>query len=176
MKYSIYDSQGNRVGGGSNLNPGSVSSGSGTTPMATYDRMDVGILALQQAYGPLDIYDFRVPGDPNKVTFRYKFPRDGFVLGVSFTGTVSANMNAGVFVQKADGTTGAQVDVMTPSDAGNTMMYDTTQFPNKGMLIMAPSPVPFKAGDLASMKFKSALNASVTVNLAGFLLVGLNPQ
>lgn len=176
MKFALFDDQGNRISGGNTLAAGGTSPAPGAQAMATYDRMDVGILSLQQAFNAGDIWDFRVPGDPNKVTFRYKFPRSGFLLGVSFTGTVSQTMQGGVFTTKVDGTNGNTTDVMGPSDAGNSKTYDATAFPAMGTIINAPSPIPFNAGDLAAMKFKNLSNMPVTVNLAGFLIIGLTPQ
>jgi hypothetical protein len=176
MKFGIFDAQGNRISGGSTLAAGGTSPAAGTQPMATYDRMDVGILALQQVYQAKDIYDFRVPGDPNKVTFQYKFPRAGYVLGVSITGTVSQTAQGGIYVTKGDAATGMRTDVMAPTDAGNPQSYDTTNFPSLGKVIMAPSPIAYNAGDVAQMKWVNLENFGLTVNFAGFLIIGLTPQ
>lgn len=176
MKYAIYDANGNLVNSGTTI-PSQPGNGTGSTPLATYDRMDIGILSLQQNFQPMDLYDFRVPGDPNQRTFQYKFPRNGFLLGVSLTGSLgNQTTTAGVYVQKTDGGTGQMVDVMAPSDTGNSVSYDSVFFPLTGKVIMAPNPVPFNALDVASMKFKSLSNSPMTVNLAGFLIIGLAPQ
>jgi len=164
MKTIIYDAAGNILS--------STQSGGNTI---IYNRLDVGVLLLNQAFptGP-NVYDFRVPGDSNNNTFRYRFPRDGWVLGVTMTGTFSTSITGGNYVSKTDGSTGTTADVMQPADAGNGQTYVPATFAQKGVLIMAPAPIPFKKDDLASMKFYSA--SAVTVSLSGFLLVGLTPQ
>lgn len=171
MGYNIYNADGSLFASGG-FGSGSGSGGSGSS--LTYDRMDVGILSLQQLMQSFDIYDFRVPGDANKRTFQYKFPRSGFVLGASVTGTVTVSILGGLYVTKSSN--GTTSDVMSPADAGNTMTYDVTNFPNNGCIINAPTPIPFAAGELASAKFKNLAGTAVTVNLAGFLIIGLAPQ
>jgi hypothetical protein len=155
---------------------GSVFSSTDTAgPGLVYNRLDIGVLLLNQAFptGP-NVYDFRVPGDSNNNTFKYRFPRDGYLLGVSMTGTLSTSITGGNYVSKTDGSTGTTADVMQPADAGNGQTYVPATFAQKGVLIMAPTPIAFKKDDLASMKFYSA--SAVTVSLSGFLLVGLAPQ
>ena len=164
MKQTIYDAAGNVLSTTDTVGAG-----------ITYNRLDIGVLLLNQAFptGP-NVYDFRVPGDSNNNTFKYRFPRDGYLLGISMTGTLSASVTGGNYVSKTDGSTGTSADVMQPADAGNGQTYVPATFAQKGALIMAPTPIAFKKDDLASMKFYSA--SAVTVSLSGFLLVGLTPQ
>lgn len=139
-----------------------------------YNRVDIGILLLNQVYSTSGVYDFRVPGDSNNNTFKYRFPRAGVVLGVSVTGTVNTTLFGGFYVTRYNAATTVTSDMMTPADAGNTQSYDTTTFPQKGALIMAANPIAYNKDDLAAMKFSA--DRACTVSLAGFLLVGLSPQ
>lgn len=170
MGYNVYDSNGNLTASGGFA--GNPPVGGGTA--LTYNRMDIGVLLLNQVYSDQGIYDFRVPGDANNNTFKYRMPRDGFLLGVSMTGTVSTTIIGGIFVQGTLAAGGPQPDLMKPSDTGNTQTFDPPTFAQKGYLTMAPSPIQVRKDDLLAMKFWS--DRPVTVSLSGFLIIGLVPQ
>lgn len=171
MGYNIYDANGNLTASGGFAGNGG-GGGGGTT--LTYDRMDVGILLLNQQFLDAGVYDFRVPGDGNNNTFKYRMPRAGVLFGVSMTGTVSTTIQGGNFVQATSAASGTASDIMQPSDAGNTQTYVPATFQQKGSLILAPSPISLQKDDLIAMKFWA--NQAVTVSLSGFLIIGLTPQ
>lgn len=175
MKFSFYDDAGKRLSNGTTLGPGGTPV-SGGGAVAAYDKMDVGILALQQVMPSGNIYDFRVPGDPNNLTFKYRMPSPGFVFGVTFTGTINTTGDLGVYLQRFNASNGNGDDVMGPNDPNNKQTYVPTDFANKGMRVRAPAPIQCQADDLLIMKLVNLSAGSLTVNMAGFLNIGLTPQ
>lgn len=181
MKYGLFDSQGNRISGGltgptGTPSPGGTGSSTGGN-VATYDRMDVGILYLNQTFQQDDIYDFRVPGDVFNTTFRYRFPRNGYVLGATISGDTSGQtITGGIYVTRYDHVADQYTDVLTPTDPGNTQTIDPSAFAKSGIIIWAPTPIPYSKDDAAALKFQMTSIQTVTLNLNGFILVALQPQ
>ncbi|RYF52433.1 MAG: hypothetical protein EOO38_00040 [Cytophagaceae bacterium] len=131
-----------------------------------YDLYDVGILSMQQAFSPGDVYDFRVPGDPDQATFRYKFPRDGVILGFTLTGSIAGFARVGGYVTKRVSQTGQTSDAYVLDPYTQPYYND-----DAGLRVTFETPIAYAQDDIAQMKARLADGARV--NFACFLQVGL---
>lgn len=131
-----------------------------------YDLYDVGVLSLQEYFNQGDVYDFRVPGDPSHATFRYRFPRAGYVFGFTITGSIDSGARVGAYITRRDAKTG-----MT-NDAFHLDPYQQTYFNvESGIRVTLETPIAYAQDDIVQMKVH--LGDSSSVNFAGFFQVGL---
>lgn len=176
MKYSSYSAAGSRLSGGSTITIGNPTPAPGGGTVATYDRLDIGNFVLDTQVDPNGVVDFAIPGDQYMVPQQYKFPRAGFILGLTLLGQ-PAIITAGFIVTKTSASDGTQAVVMKPADSGNTGPIGGDAFYKLGKRITPTSPIACNVDDVISIQLKS-FNATDAqqMNMAATLNIGLTPQ